>query len=97
MASVYRRWSIYSPNLTAGNTQVLVAVDVVYLQISGDSSEPSGQSFSPSHRQPLEIQVTWSLHTNCLELQVLGCSSALELGAEKEKQEKKVTVIEYKN
>lgn len=47
-----------------------------YLQISGDSSEPSGQSFSPSQRQPLEIQVTWSLHTNCLELQVLGWSSA---------------------
>lgn len=43
-----------------------------YLQISADSSEPSGQSFSPSQRQPLEIQVTWSLHTNCLELQVLG-------------------------
>lgn len=41
-------------------------------QISGDSSEPSGQSFSPSQRQPLEMQVTWSLHTNCLELHVLG-------------------------
>lgn len=58
-----------------------------YSQISGDSSEPSGQSFSPSQRQPLEIQVTWSLHTNCLELQVLGWSSAL--GAKKKKNHKR--------
>lgn len=28
-----------------------------YSQISGASSEPSGQSLSPSHRQPFEIQV----------------------------------------
>lgn len=43
-----------------------------YLQISGASSDPSGQSLSPSHRQPLEIQVIWSLQANCLGLQVLG-------------------------
>lgn len=55
-----------------------------YSQISGDSSEPSGQSFSPSQRQPLEMQVTWSLHTNCLELHVLGWSSALGTGEEKD-------------
>lgn len=41
-------------------------------QISGASSEPSGQSFSPSHRQPFEIQVIWSLQANCFGLQVLG-------------------------
>ena len=40
--------------------------------MSGDSSDPSGQSFSPSQRQPLEMQVTWSLQTNCLGLQVFG-------------------------
>ena len=43
-------------------------------QISGASSEPSGQSLSPSHRQPFEIQVIWSLQANCLGLQVLGAS-----------------------
>lgn len=43
-----------------------------YLQISGASSDPSGQSLSPSHRQPFEIQVIWSLQANCLGLQVLG-------------------------
>lgn len=66
---------------------VLVATMMeAHLQISGDSSEPSGQSFSPSQRQPLEIQVTWSLHTNCLELQVLGWSSALGAGKEKRRR-----------
>ncbi|CAL8401570.1 unnamed protein product [Arctogadus glacialis] len=44
-------------------------------QTSGSSSEPSGQSFSPSQRQPLEMQVTWSRHTNCLELQVFGAAA----------------------
>lgn len=58
-----------------------------YSQISGDSSEPSGQSFSPSQRQPLEIQVTWSLQTNCLELHVLGWSSALGTGEGKDSAE----------
>lgn len=43
-----------------------------YLQISGASSEPSGQSLSPSHRQPFEMQVIWSLQANCLGLHVLG-------------------------
>lgn len=42
------------------------------LQISGASSDPSGQSLSPSHLQPFEIQVIWSLQANCLGLQVLG-------------------------
>lgn len=42
------------------------------LQTSGSSSEPSGQSFSRSQRQPLEMHVTPSLHTNCFGLQVLG-------------------------
>lgn len=42
------------------------------LQTSGSSSEPSGQSFSRSQRQPLEMHVTPSLHTNCLGLQVFG-------------------------
>lgn len=42
------------------------------LQTSGSSSEPSGQSFSRSQRQPLEMHVTPSLHTNCFELQVFG-------------------------
>lgn len=42
------------------------------LQTSGSSSEPSGQSFSRSQRQPLEMQVTPSLHTNCFGLQVFG-------------------------
>lgn len=46
-------------------------------QISGDSSDPSGQSFSPSQRQPLEMHVTWSLHTNCFGLQVFGASIAV--------------------
>lgn len=41
------------------------------LQTSGSSSEPSGQSFSRSQRQPLEIHVTPSLHTNCFGLQLL--------------------------
>lgn len=42
------------------------------LQTSGSSSEPSGQSFSRSQRQPLEMHVTPSLHTNCFGLQVFG-------------------------
>lgn len=43
-----------------------------HLQISGASSDPSGQSRSPSQRQPFEIQVIWSLQANCFGLQVLG-------------------------
>lgn len=46
-------------------------------QTSGSSSEPSGQSFSRSQRQPFEMHVTPSLHTNCFGLQVLGASMAL--------------------
>lgn len=47
-------------------------------QTSGSSSEPSGQSFSRSQRQPLEMHVTPSLHTNCFGLQVFGASIALD-------------------
>lgn len=46
-----------------------------YSHISAASSEPSGQSFSPSQRQPLEMHVTPSLHTNCLGLQVFGAGN----------------------
>lgn len=51
-------------------------------QISGASSDPSGQSLSPSHRQPFEMQVIWSLQANCLGLQVLGASRAAATRAE---------------
>lgn len=43
-----------------------------YIHISGDSSEPSGQSFSPSHLQPLDIHVIWSLQAYCFGLHVFG-------------------------
>lgn len=55
-----------------GGSVVMTFCFQPYLQMSGDSSDPSGQSFSPSQRHPLEMQVTWSLQTNCLGLQVLG-------------------------
>lgn len=57
---------------TPGKACVALIKKMDYLQISAASSEPSGQSFSPSQRQPLEMHVTWSLHTNCLGLQVFG-------------------------
>lgn len=39
------------------------ALQVIFWQLSGDSSEPSGQSFVPSQSHPLCIQVKWSPHS----------------------------------